>query len=97
MRTEQGNLHFSVRPRTTSILEAANEVVRAHGSLRWTLSYCKPERRIEYALFMLGTFDHSGLGGTVRAHTVVRDQDGRLRGDCDPFPLRPRSETVVPH
>jgi hypothetical protein len=96
MRTEQGNLHFSVRPRTTSILEAANAVVRAHGSLRWTLSYCKPERRVDYALFMLGTFDHSGLGGTVKARTVVRDQNGRLRSDCNPFPVRPRSETAAP-
>jgi hypothetical protein len=82
-RTEEGNRRFSLRPRTTSVLEAANDVVRAHGGLHWTLSYCKPERRAEYALFMLQTFDHSGLGGEG-PRSVVRGPDGQLRSACAP-------------
>ena len=66
LSTEQGNKHFSVSPRTTSIMEAANAVVRAHGSLHWILTYCTRERRSEYASFMLATFDHSGAGGSGR-------------------------------
>jgi hypothetical protein len=81
LSTAQGNQHFSVRPRTTSILEAANAVVRAHGSLHWILTYCKPERRPEYAWLMLATFDHSGSGsGPVPAI----DQNGRRYNACSP-------------
>jgi hypothetical protein len=82
-RTDEGNRRFSLPPRTTSILEAANDVVRAHGALHWTLSYCKPERRLEYTLFMLQTFDHSG-GGGEGPRSVVRGADGRLRSVCAP-------------
>jgi hypothetical protein len=85
LSTEQGNKHFSVNPRTTSIIEAANAVVRAHGSLHWTLTYCKPERRSEYATFMLATFDHSGLGSSGR---FLRDQNGRMYDACGPSTSR---------
>jgi hypothetical protein len=85
LSTPQGNEHFSVSPRTTSILEAATAVVRAHGSLSWTLSYCKPERRPEYAWFMLGTFDHSGSGAGPK---LVPDQNGKLHSACPSPPVR---------
>jgi len=78
-RTDQGNRPFSVKSRTTSILEAANAVVRAHGSSYWMLTYCKPEHRIENATFMAYTFDRSGLGG---GPPVSRDQNGRPYNAC---------------
>jgi hypothetical protein len=83
LSTAQGNQHFSVIPRTTSILEVANAVVRAHGALHWTLTYCKPERKPEYAWFMLATFDHSGSGS---GPWPVRDQNGRLYNACNRSP-----------
>ena len=85
LSTAQGNQHFSVTPRTTSILEAANAVVRAHGSLHWILTYCKPERRREYASLLLATFDHSGSGAGPK---LVPDQNGKLHSACPSPPVR---------
>lgn len=82
--TPQTNLHFSVAKRTTSILEAMNDVVRAHGSLYWTIGYCQPLRRVEYASFMLYTFDHGGFG---RLPDPVRGKDGKMDSVC-PDPIR---------
>jgi hypothetical protein len=85
LSTAQGNEHFSVSAGTRSISEAANTVVRAHGSLHWTLSYCRPERRLEYATFMLATFDHSGFGSGPRP---VPDQNGKRHIACPSAPVR---------
>jgi hypothetical protein len=78
-RTEQEGRRFSVSLPTASILDAANAFVRAHGSMRWTLSYCKPEQRREYATLMLSTFDRAGLGV---GPTPVRDETGRHFSAC---------------
>jgi hypothetical protein len=85
-RTEQANRRFSVSLHTTSILDAANAFVRAHGSLRWSLSYCKPEQRREYATLMLSTFDRAGLGV---GPTPVRDETGRPHSACGDTRKRP--------
>jgi len=85
-RTEEGNLHFSVGPRTTSIIEFMNAVVRTHGSLAWTVGYCRPARKPEYASFMLWTFDRAGAGGGPKP---VPDQNGKMHVDC-PAPSDPR-------
>jgi hypothetical protein len=45
----------------TSIYEALNQVVRAHGALVWQLSYCRAPGRQELSEIMFRTFDGSGL------------------------------------
>ena len=85
-RTEQAGHRFSVSLPTSSILDAANAFVRAHGSMRWSLSYCKPERRREYATLMLWTSDRAGLGV---GPTLVRDETGRSYSACGDTRNRP--------
>jgi hypothetical protein len=85
-RTEQANLHFSIAPRPTSIIEFMNAVVRAHGALAWTVGYCRPARKPEYVSFMLWTFDRGGAGGGPKP---VLDQNGKMHIDC-PSPPRSR-------
>jgi hypothetical protein len=79
--TPEANLHFSLAPRTTSIVEAMTAIVRAHGSMVWTISYCRPARKAEYASFSFMTFDHGGAGGLPKP---VRDQNGKMHIDCPP-------------
>jgi hypothetical protein len=85
-RTEQANLHFSVAPRTTSIIEFMNAVVRGHGALAWTVSYCRPARKPEYASFIFFAFDRGGAGGEPKP---VPDQNGKMHIDC-PAPSGPK-------
>jgi hypothetical protein len=53
---------FSVELRTTSIYEALNATVRAHGELTWILSYCQPEVSLENSSLQLVASDGSGVG-----------------------------------
>jgi hypothetical protein len=84
--TDQANRRFSVSLPTASILDAANAFVREHGSVRWSLSYCKPEPRREYATLMLWTSDRAGMGTGPPA---VRDETGRPYSACGDTHKRP--------
>jgi hypothetical protein len=77
-RTPEGNRRFSVRLNTTSVLEALNASVRAHGSMWWEVRYCQPTARYEYASIGFNTFDGSGL----RGHAATRGDDGKMFDAC---------------
>ena len=93
-RTPQGGQRFSVERSATSILDALNAVVRAHGTLFWSVNYCQPPARHENALVSLTTFDGSGLGShsavltdangkrsvPVRGRVFAEKEGGRLKG-----------------
>jgi hypothetical protein len=78
MRTPEGERRFSVALNATSILEALNASVRAHGSMWWEVRYCLPAARYEYATITFYTFDGSGLG----SHTAARRADGTTFDAC---------------
>jgi hypothetical protein len=78
-RTLQGNQHFSVDLGTTSTFEALNAIVRAHGSMLWRVTYCKPETRLEFAEFGYFTFD--GTGGAQRS-VFPKDEKGKTYDPC---------------
>lgn len=78
-RTPQSDRMFSVSLRTTTAVDALNAVVRAHGLLRWTVEYCKPQARFEYAMLRFNTFDGDGVG---RRSATQRD-DGTWSDACD--------------
>jgi hypothetical protein len=77
-RTPQSNRTFSVSLGATTVVDALNAVARAHGSLRWTVEYCKPQARYDYALVRLTTFDGDGVG---RRSATQRD-DGTWSDAC---------------
>jgi len=77
-RTPQSDRMFSVSLRTTTAVDALNAVVRAHGLLRWTVEYCQPQARFEYATVRLNTFDGDGVG---RRSATQRD-DGTWSDAC---------------
>jgi hypothetical protein len=77
-RTPQSDRRFSVNLGTTTVVEALTAVVRAHGSLRWTVEYCKLQARFEYATLRLNTFDGDGVG---RRSATQRD-DGTWSDAC---------------
>jgi hypothetical protein len=77
-RTPQGNRTFSVSLRMTTVVDALNAVVRAHESLRWTVEYCKPQARFEYAIVRLNTFDGDGIG----RHSATQRDDGTWSDAC---------------
>lgn len=77
-RTPEGDRRFSVSLNATSVLEALNASVRAHGSMWWEVRYCQPAARYEYASIGLNTFDGSGL----RGHAATRGDDGRMFDPC---------------
>ena len=62
----------------TSVLEALNASVRAHGSMWWEVRYCQPAARYEYASIGFNTFDGSGL----RGHAATRGDDGKMFDAC---------------
>jgi hypothetical protein len=78
-RTPQGNQHFSVTLGATSPFEALNAIARAHGSMMWLVTYCKPEARVEFAEFRFFTFD--GSGGGYRSD-FPRDEKGKTFDPC---------------
>ncbi len=61
-RTPQSDHPFFVSLGVTTVRDALNAVVRAHGSLQWRVDYCKPPARYEYAMVWLMTFDGDGVG-----------------------------------
>jgi hypothetical protein len=77
-RTPQSDRRFSVSLGATTVVDALNTVVRAHGSLRWTVEYCKPQARFEYATIRLNTFDGGGIG----RHSATRRDDGTWSDAC---------------
>lgn len=66
LQTDEGNRKLSVDMTGTSIYEALNQVVRAHGALVWQLSYCRAPGRQELSEIMFRTFDGSGLTTGVK-------------------------------
>ena len=77
-RTPQGDRSFSVSLGRTTVVDALNAVVRAHGSLRWTVEYCKPQALFEYATVRLNTFDGDGIA----RHSATRRDDGTWSDAC---------------
>ena len=71
MQTDEGNRKLSVDMVGTSIYEALNQVVRAHGSLIWQLSYCRAPARQESSDIMFRTFDGSGLTTGMKVSTAA--------------------------
>jgi len=78
-RTPQGSQHVSVSLGATSPLEALNAIVRAHGSMRWRVTYCRPEARLEFAEFGYFTFDGSGF---VLGPRFQKDEKGKSYDPC---------------
>ena len=70
---------FSVDLGATSVLEALNAIVRAHGELVWEITYCRPQALYEHATIWLSTFDASRMGAHV---AVLRSPDGKT---YDPY------------
>ena len=77
-RTPQSDRRFSVSLGTTTVVDALNAVVRAHGMLRWIVEYCKPQARFEYAMLRLNTFDGDGVG----RHSATQRDDGTWSDAC---------------
>jgi hypothetical protein len=77
-RTPQGNRMFSISLGATTVVDALNAVARAHGSLRWTVEYCKPQARYEYAMVRLSTFDGDGIG----QRSATQRADGTWSDAC---------------
>ncbi len=77
-RTPQGNRLFSIFMGPTTVVDALNAVARAHGALRWTVEYCKPQARYEYAMVRLATFDGDGVG----RRSATRRDDGTWSDAC---------------
>jgi hypothetical protein len=75
--TAQETLLFSVPAQPVSVLQALDAVVRRHGSMRWEVTYCRPELSRRFASVALYTFDKGGL-------MVQLDQSFRLRGEPNP-------------
>jgi hypothetical protein len=82
-RTPQGNQPFAVHLETaTSAYAALNSIVKAHGALRWRLTYCAAPARHEFATMWMETYDGSGLGH----HPGILGKDnGKMFDACGPF------------
>ena len=78
-RTPQSARLFSISLGPTTVVDALNAVARAHGSLRWTVEYCNPQARYEYATVRLNTFDGDGIG----RRSATRRDDGTWSDACD--------------
>ncbi len=78
--TPDMNRQFSVALGTTSALDGLNAVVRTHGRLNWSVSFCQPQRRVDSASLMLRTYDGGGLGGQPVG--FVTDESGRSYNPC---------------
>jgi hypothetical protein len=78
--TPDMNRQFSVALNTTSVLDGLNAIVRTHGRLKWSVSYCQPQRRVESAMVMLRTHDGGSLGGQPVG--FVTDENGRSYNPC---------------
>ena len=74
------NRQFSVALETTSALDSLNAIVRTHGRLQWSVGYCQPQHRAEFAMVMLHTYDGGGLGG--QPASTLTDESGRSYAPC---------------
>ena len=81
-RTPGGLRTLSVASASRSVVEALDEIVRAHGALEWVVRYCEP--RVDPEVVWLGVFTYDDDG--VQAPVVQRrDQTGRrLPPRCQP-------------
>jgi len=78
-RTPESERRVSLRLGVTSVFDALNAVVRAHGALQWSVVYCHAPTRYENASIGFSTFDGGGGGG----HAVfLRDADGKSYDPC---------------
>jgi hypothetical protein len=81
-RTPQGSQAISVHLDTAvSAYESLNSVVRAHGAMRWRVTYCASAARHEFATMWMETYDGSGLGSHA---AVLRDDRGKSFDACRP-------------
>jgi hypothetical protein len=91
-RTPDALRHFSLALGATSIIGALNAIVRTHGALSWSVAYCRPERREEYASVVFTTFD---LGGAGARHPFLLDAGGKRYDPCAGQPP-PRAVAPMP-
>lgn len=79
-RTPEGAKPLTLHLTAASAILALDAIVRAHGALVWTVEWCKPERRREYATIRLSTF---GFGVTTSLLDVrPRDANGESFHPC---------------
>jgi hypothetical protein len=67
-----GKLSLSLGP--ISVVEGLDAIVRAHGAMRWVVSYCAPDGLADVAMVYLMTYDDHGVGAPPARQRIV---DGR--------------------
>jgi hypothetical protein len=72
---------ITVSTSATSMAEALDAIVRAHGRARWEVKYCLPEMQAEVATVRIVSYDERGLG---RRAAFDRGPDGQLIDRCRP-------------
>jgi hypothetical protein len=83
-QTPQGTVPIAVHLGTAaSAYEALNAVVRAHGSMRWRVTYCGEQARHEFATMWMETYDGSGLGSHP---AMLKDGNGKSYSPCGSSP-----------
>lgn len=74
---------FSLSLRNSSAISALGSIVRIHGASMWSVEYCQPEHRYEYALIRLTAFDGHSSGRRVNPNRAKTDP-------CASTPAAPR-------
>lgn len=82
--TPHADHRFSVTLGATSIYEALNAIVKAHGELVWQVSYCQPPTVLEHASIGFFFLQGTGLGGFSHRIIFSRRQDGTTYDPCPP-------------
>jgi hypothetical protein len=59
-RTDQSTWPLAIELTAASGTLALDAIVRTHGKLAWSVRYCKPEARPEYATIGVRTYDTAG-------------------------------------
>jgi hypothetical protein len=81
-QTPHDDRRFSVTLGATSIYEALNAIVKAHGEVAWRVSYCQPPTQLQNATIgFLGLYGPGGWG--ISHHPVfLRRPDGTTYDAC---------------
>ncbi|HUE87546.1 MAG TPA: hypothetical protein VMO26_15840 [Vicinamibacterales bacterium] len=84
MTGDPSTITLSLGP--VSRIEALDAVVRAHGRLRWEVSYCRPELESDVATVRLFTYDDRGYDdrGLGRPGPFAREGSSRTVNRCHP-------------
>jgi hypothetical protein len=82
--TPHADHRFSVTLGATSIYEALNAIVKAHGELVWQVSYCQPPTVLEHASIGFLLLQGTGSGGYSHRVIFSRRPDGTTYDPCPP-------------